>query len=213
MKDKRLWILLGGIALISAAFLPLNFRVAVSNTQTIPRIMTTELEGNYPDRLQRDDHISMVLVGEGPLVTALQKALTEQIDKVGMGQIELEQELEPKYPNPILVVKVGKSSPIWMPIFATSHFSIQAGYATNGDTTFMEVLDKTQPYIRNPDPSVVNLYTEYEVSDRSVGLISRPGYHQYLADYLAQQIVQALKNLYNIQDPAGGTACVSGRQF
>ena len=68
----------------------------------------------------------------------------------------------------------------------------------------MDGLDKTQPYIRSSDPSVVNLYTEYEVSDQSLGLISRPGYHRFLADYLAQEIVQALKNLYNIEGPTGG---------
>jgi hypothetical protein len=206
MKNKRLWILLGGIVLMSPAFLLLSFRVAVSNTQAMQRIMTTELEGNYPARLQPDDKISLVLVGEGPLVGALKKALTEQIDKAGMGQIEVEQELESKYPNPVLVVKVDRPGPIWTPFFATSQFSIHAGYATNGDTTFMDALDKTKPYISNPDPSAVNLYTEYEVSDRSFGLISRPGYHRYLADYLAQEIVQALKNLYNIQGPTGGTA-------
>jgi hypothetical protein len=204
MKDKRLWIWLGGVLLVSAAFLLLNFRVAVGSTQSMQMIMVTELEGKYPERLQPDDKISMVLVGDGPLVRALQKALTEQIDKVGMGQIEWEQKLEPKYPNPALVVKVDSPSRVWTPVFAISQFSVQAGYATNGDTTFMAALDKTQPYIRSSDPSVVNLYTEYEVSDRSLGLISRPGYDQYLADYLAQGIVQALKNLYNIQDLTGG---------
>jgi hypothetical protein len=219
MKNKRLWILLGAMLLLSPAFLLLSFRVAVSNTQAMQMIMVTELEGDYPDRLQEDDKISMVLVGEGPLVRALQKALTEQIDKAAMGQIELEQELESKYSNPVLVVKVDRLSPIWTPFFAMSQFSIQAGYATNGDTTFMDALDKTHPYIRNSDPSVVNLYTEYEVNDRSFGLLSRPGYHRYLADYLAREIVQALKNLYNIQDPTGGAAAqwdgvrVSGQQF
>ena len=68
----------------------------------------------------------------------------------------------------------------------------------------MDGLDKPQPYIRSSDPSAVNLYTKYEVSDWSFGLISRPGYDQYLAEYLAHEIVQALKNLYNIQDPTGG---------
>lgn len=204
MKYKRLWILLGGILLVSAAFLLLSFRVAVSNTQSLGMIMVTELEGDYPDRLQSDDTISVVMVGDGPLVRALQKALTEKIDKVGTSQIEWEQELKPNYPNPVLVVKVGRPSPIWTPFFATSRFSIQAGYATNGDTTFMDALDKTQPYIRSSDPSVVNLYTEYEGSDRSFGLISRLGYHRYLADYLAQEIVQSLKNLYNIQGLTGG---------
>lgn len=203
MRDKRLWILLSGIVLISAAFLLLNFRVAASNTQAIQKIMTTELAGNYPDPLQRNDKISLVLDGESPLAGALQKSLTEKMDKAGMGKVELAQELEPRYPNPVLFIKVDSSSLIWVPFFAMSQFSMHAGYATNGDTTFMEVLDKTQPYIHNPDPSVVNLYTEYAGNDRSYGLISRLGYHGYLADYFAQEIVQALKNLYNIQDMGG----------
>jgi hypothetical protein len=212
MKNKRLWILLGALLLLSSAFLLLPFRVAVSNTQALQMIMVTELEGNYPDRLQPDDKISMVLVGEGPLVSALQTALTEEMNIVGIGQLEWEQELKSKYPNPVLVVNVDPPGPIWTPFFAMSQFSVQAGYATDGDTTFMDGLDKTKPYIRNSDPSVVNLYTEYKVNDRSFGLISRPGYHGYLANYLAQEIVQALKNLYNIQDPTGGVR-VSGQQF
>lgn len=102
---------------------------------------------------------------------------------------------------------------MWTPFFAMIHFTIQAGYATNGDATFMEALDKTQHHIRNPDPSVINLYTEYEVSDRSLGVISRLGYHQYLANYLAQEIAQALKNLYNIQDLTGGNLGISVQEF
>jgi len=78
-----------------------------------------------------------------------------------------------------------------------------------GKTPFYSTIDN----IRNPDPSVVNLYTDYEVSDRSFGLISRLGYHQYLADYLAQEIIQALKKLYNIQNPTGGNLRVSEQQF
>jgi hypothetical protein len=203
MRHTRFWILLGGIFLISAAFLLLDFRVAASNTQTIQKIITTELEGNYPDPLQRNDKISLVMTGEGPLAGALPKSLTEKIDKAGLGELELAQERETRYPNPVLVVTVDRSSLIWAPFFAISQFSMHAGYATNGDPTFLEVLDKTQPYIRNPDPSVVNLFTEYDGNDRSYGLISRLGYHQNLADYLAQEIVQALKNLYNIQDMGG----------
>ena len=175
MKDKRFWILLGGILLVSTAFLLLNFRLAVSNIQALHRIMVTELEGNYPERLQPDDQISMVLAGDGPLVPALQTALTKEMNDVGMGKIAWEQEVQPKYPNPTLVVKVRVPSSIWTPFFAVSQFSVQAGYATDGDMTFMDGLDKTKPYIRTSDPSAVNLYTEHEVKDQSIGLISRPG--------------------------------------
>lgn len=41
------------------------------------------------------------------------------------------------------------------------------------------------------------MYAEFDVSDRSFGLISRLGNHQFLADYLAQEIVAVMKALYH----------------
>ena len=196
MKNKRLWIFLGGILLIGAAFLLLDFRVAASNTQTEKLIFTTDMGNNMPVPMQRRDKISIVVVGEGPLVHALQKALTEQMGKAGMGEIDLVLGLETVYQNPVLVVKVGKPGPIWTPFFAMSQFSIHAAYGSDGDSTFMEGVEKTHTSIAKKDVS--NMYAEYEVNDRSWGLISRPGYHQFLADYLAQEIVAVLKELYHV---------------
>jgi hypothetical protein len=202
MKDKRLWILLGGIALIGAAFLLLNFRIAASNTQTEKLIFNMEYEENMPAPMQRKDKIRIVLVGKSPLVKPLQRALTEKIGNAGIGEIELAQELEPLYQNPVLLVKVSKPGPIWTPFFAISQFSVHAGYASDGDPTFMDAIERTHTSVGQKD--VANMYAELDLNDISLGLISRPGYDQYLAEYLAQEIVQALKNLYNIQDPTGG---------
>ncbi len=196
MKNRRLWILLAGIVLISAAFLLINFRVAANNTRTEKLIFNMDMGDNMPVPMQRRDKISIVLVGKGPLVRALQKALTEQMDKAGMGEIELVQELEPVYQNPVLVVKVGKPNPIWTPFFAMSQFSIHAGYASDGDSTFMEGVEETHTSIAKKD--VANMYAEYKVNDRSWGLISRPGYYQFLADYFAQEIVTVMKDLYKV---------------
>jgi len=196
MKNKRLWIFLGGIVLIGAAFMLLNFRVAASNTQTEKLIFTTDMGEEMPVPMQRRDKISIVLIGEGPLVRELQKALTEQMGKAGIGGIDLVQEIEPVYQNPVLVVKVGKPDTIWTPFFAMSKFPIHAGYASDGDSTFMEGVEETHTSIGKKD--VANMYAEYEVNDRTWGLISRPGYHQFLVDYLAHEIVAALKNLYHI---------------
>lgn len=196
MKNRRLWISLGGVLLISAAFLLLNFRVAVSSTQAEKLVATTDSGDNLPTPMQRNNKISTVLVGEGPLVRALQKALMEKMDRAGIGEIELVEELEPAYQSPALVVKVGKPGPIWTPVFAMSALPIHAGYASNGDMAFMEIIEETHTSIASPDHSVLTMYGEYEVRDRSLGLISRPGYHQFLADYLALEIVTALKDLY-----------------
>ena len=73
MKNKRLWILLGGIVLIGAAFLLLDFRVAASNTQTEKLIFTTDMGDNMPAQSKaspfisfnrsRDDGLSLEMVG------------------------------------------------------------------------------------------------------------------------------------------------------
>ena len=196
MKNKRLLILLGGMILLNAAFLILNFRLAASHTQAEKLLVTTDVGEEIPAAMQRKDDISIVLVGEGPLVRALQNALTKKIDEAGLGQIELSQELEPAYPNPVLIVKVGTPRPIWTPFFGLSQVPLHAGYTSDGDSTFMEPIEKTHTSVGKPD--VAFMYAEYEVNDLSLGLISRPGYHQYLADYFAEEIVAALKDLYNV---------------
>lgn len=195
MRKKRIWILLGGIVLISSAFLLLNFRVAEGNTRIMKKVVT--MGANAPDLMQRNNILNVVLVGDGLLISALQKALTEKMDEAGMRETELVLEPELAYQDPVLVVKVGRPDPIWTPFFAMSQFSVHAGYASDGDTTFMEGIEETQTSIGNQDHSILNMYAEYEVNDRSVGLISRLGYHQFLADYLAQEIVTALVDLYN----------------
>jgi hypothetical protein len=199
MKNKRLWSWLGAILLIGAGFLLLNFRLALSSMQAEKLVATTDSGDDLPTPMQGNNQISMVLVGEGPLVRALQKALTEKMNEAGIGEVGLVQELEPPYQSPVLVVKVGKPGPIWTPLFAMSQIPVHAGYASNGDMAFMEIIEETHTSIGSPDHSVLTMYGEYEVMERSLGLISRPGYHQYLADYLAQEIVTALKDMYAAQ--------------
>ena len=89
MKNKRLLILLGGIVLSGAAFLLLNFRVAASNTKTDNLLFTTDMGDSMPVSMQRREKISIVLVGERPLVRTLQKMLTEHLDKTGREEIKL----------------------------------------------------------------------------------------------------------------------------
>ncbi len=195
MKNKRIWILLGGLVVLGAAFLFLNFRAAWSSTQSAKNVSSTGLGEGLPYAMQRREKISIALVGNGPLVHALQAALETEMRQAGIGDIELVQGLEPVYPNPVLVVKVGRAGMFWTPFYATSQLSVQAGYSSTGDTTFMGESPAT---IDDRNGPTLTLYGQYQVSDRSWGLISRLGYHQLLADYLAYQIVAVLKDLYRV---------------
>ncbi len=56
MKDKRFWILPGGIFLVSAAFLLLHFRVAVGNAQSMQMIMVAEQDPTGGHSLKRRSH-------------------------------------------------------------------------------------------------------------------------------------------------------------
>ncbi len=195
MKNKRIWILLGGLVVLGAAFLFLNFRAAWSSTQSEKNVSSTGLGEGLPYAMQGREKISIALVGKGPLARALQKALETEMRQAGIGDIELVQGLEPVYPNPVLVVKVGQTGMLWTPFYATSQLSVQAGYSSTGDTTFMGESPATIDDSKGP---TLTQYGQYKVSDRSWGLISRLGYHQLLADYLAHQIVAALKDLYRV---------------
>jgi hypothetical protein len=113
----------------------------------------------------------------------------------GIADLELVQGIKPRYQGPVLVVNVERPGLLWTPFFATSQFTIQAGYSSSGDTTFME---ETPVSIDNRDGPALNMYGEYRVSDRSWGLISRPAYYRTLAEYLAREIVTTLKDLYRI---------------
>lgn len=195
LKNWRLWILLAGIASFCAAFLCLDFRMAASNTQSEKKIITTSTGDGLLDAMQRSEKINLALVGEGPLIAALQVALAVEMNNAGIGDIEPVQGIEPGYQNPVLVIKVGRPVLFWTPFFASSRFTVQVGYSSIGDTTFM---GETPITIDNQDRSALNLYGEYNVTDRSWGLISRRGYHRILADYLARQIVTALRDLYRV---------------
>ena len=196
IKTRRLWISVGSLALLGAAFWSLNFHLAASNTQSQNNITTTGIGDGVPDAIQRREDINISLLGEGPLVTALQEALVTEVNNAGIGAVQLVEGNEPKFQNPVLIVRVKRPDLFWTPCFATSQFTVQAGYSSSGDVTLVE---ETPITVDNQDGSVLTMYGEYQVSDRSWGLISRPGYHQILAHYLARQIVATVRDLYHVE--------------
>ena len=197
IKKWQLWKRLAIIVSLAAAFWFLNFHLVASNTPLEKNISTTGIgvEDSLPDAMQRREKINLVLVGEGPLTTALQKAMIIEMNNAGIGNTELVQRIEPRYQSPVLVINVGRPGLLWTPFFAMSRFTIQAGYSSIGDTTFM---GETQVAVDNQAGPVLHMYGEFKVSDRSWGLISRPGYYQSLADYLARQIVATMRDLYRV---------------
>lgn len=195
IKNWQISVLLGGIAFLCAAFLCLNFRIAASNTKSEKNVISSHMGDRLPDAMQHRERINLALVGEGPLIPALQKSMAVEMNKAGVGDVELVEEFSRIYQGPVLVLEVAKPDLFWTPFFATSQFTIEAGYASNGDTNFMR---QTPVTVNIRGELTLLMYGEYKASDRSWGLISRLGYYQTLADYLAREIVGKLKELYKV---------------
>jgi hypothetical protein len=121
---KWIWVLLGSLVVLCAAFWSLNFRLAASNTQIEKNINTTSIGNGLPNAMQRREKINLVLVGEDPLIAALQNALAVEMKDTGLADLELVQGIAPKYQSPVLIVKVAKPGLLWTPFFATSQFTI-----------------------------------------------------------------------------------------
>jgi hypothetical protein len=202
---------LGGLALLGAAFLFANFHAAVSSTQDEHTITTTRGGEGLPGAMQQREKITIVVDGEGALAGALKKAVPAALGEAGLGEVELAQAVEAGYPNPVLVIQtesrgqstiLSQNPPVlqslpqrvfWTPFYASSRVTVRAGYASNGDATF---LDRTSTVYIGEDGPVLNMSAELNISDRSWGLLSRRGYDDLLADYTAKQIVESVKNLY-----------------
>lgn len=193
MKNQKTWIILAGLAVLVAAFLLFNFHAAFSNTQAEKTAVTASSGESLPEVMQQREKITLHVTGEGPLVGAVEDAVAAKIRKAGLGEVELVQTLAADYPNPVLVIDVGRPGVLWTPVFSSSGFPVEAWFASNGDTT---VIDAESVGFDNTDGPGMITHVEYKLSDRSWGILSRPGYYQVLADWLANSIVEALNTLY-----------------
>ncbi len=178
---------------LAIAFWFLEFRGAQSKTRAERNVSTVSMGKQLPDAMQRWVKITIVIIGEGPLAGAMQKALRAELQNARFGDVEVVPELERAYPNPVLVVHLDKQRLFWTPFFASSSIEIRAGFASSGETGHLMERLVT---IENKNGPALILSGEYRFTDRSWGLISRLGYHRFLAEYAARQIVTSLQDLY-----------------
>lgn len=191
--NKKTWIILAGVAVLAAAFLLLNFRLAYSGTSANTNAVTASSGDAVPTALQQREKITLCITGEGPLVGVLQDTLAAKLREAGLGEVEVTRALMNNYPNPVLRVDVGQPGVLWTPFYGSSRFQVTAGFVSNGVTATLNA----QPVeFETGEGPAVNMSAEYNLSDRSFGILSRPGYYQILADWLANSIVEAVRKLY-----------------
>jgi hypothetical protein len=98
--------------------------------------------------------------------------------------------------TPLMTIEVKRQKVFWTPIYATSELEIKVSYASNGNVSFRH---SDPPQFKFTDgTSGVMISGTYTFADVSKGIVSWPGYHNYIAAQIAKTISESVqKQLQN----------------
>ena len=130
--------------------------------------------------------------GDEKLARAVQQELTHLLGgQPQFGQIELVDGASDTADFPLLFVVFDRQEITWTPVYARTALEISVSYASNGDVSFRQT--KPVEFKHTSDQPSLMSNGQYSFTDVSWGLISNPGYLNYLAREIAKAIAADLK--------------------
>jgi len=88
-----------------------------------------------------------------------------------------------------LVVVVDRPNYIWTPVYATANVSVRIAFASDGGVDWNQLGEIDTVMQASPE---VRLSGDLEIRDRSLGLISHPGYRSYIAGQISDKVVKSI---------------------
>jgi hypothetical protein len=90
-----------------------------------------------------------------------------------------------------LVVAVDRRTYVWTPFYATTQLSVRVAFASDGQVDW-DQLGQIVPDI--PQASrAIRFSSDLEIRDRSLGLISRPGYRSHIAQQISDKVLESAR--------------------
>ncbi len=195
MKQNRLTVIIViafVIVGLAAAFGLLSFRAINSQTGRDSSIATGG-GGAQPGQMKAAAATTALYVsGSDPLGKALAAELTRQLQQAPeFGQVQTLGASVDKAEYPLVYVEVSSQDVLWTPFYGRANLTINVAYAENGDISFRHT-QPTEFHFENEAPSIKRS-GKYTFTDVSWGVMSLPGYHEFLAYQVAQAILADLK--------------------
>ena len=141
-------------------------------------VLTVYVEG--------DDLLAQELLAALPRAMAAGESPFETVSRL----TELPVGLPAGQGPPVVVVRFTERSVAWTPVFARSLLRARVSYASDGATDWLE---DTPPAIAGAADPVLRVRISVEVTERSVGVLSRPAYTHRLARSLADEVAAAFR--------------------
>lgn len=181
-----IWILLFTIFLLVVVFLVLDFKVAFSTT-TVDSQTTTLNSGNgYAERPP------LVIFVQAPnnLTEPLRQALFNQVGTLAPFSTMALTETPASDPgSAALVVVVDPRTYIWTPVYARANLPVRVAFASDGQVDWNQLGEIDTVMQASPE---VRMTGGLEIQDRSLGLISHPGYRSYIANQISGKVVELI---------------------
>ena len=189
------WILLLAVLLLVVIFLALDFKAAFSTTTGDTQVTTISSGEGYSAApplvifVQAPDNLA------GPLRQAL-------FDRAGtlapFSTMALTDTPASDPGTAALVVVVDRRSYIWTPVYATANLSVRVAFASDGRVDWNQLGEIDTVMRTSPE---VRMSGDLEIRDRSLGLISHPGYRSHIARQITDKVLESLNTAFTSSTP------------
>ncbi len=193
-------ILAGAILLITGLllaviFLALDFKTAFSSTTDDTQWITMNSGKGYAEGLP------LVILVQAPdnLVEPLRQALFNRMGTLApFSTMELIETPASEPGSAALVVVVDRRTYIWTPVYAAANLSVRVAFASDGRVDWNRLGEIDTVMQASPE---VRMSGDLEIRDRSLGLISRPGYRRYITGQISDKVIETIKTAFTSSTP------------
>jgi len=190
-KSMLAWIILG-LAGLGVLFFLINFRIIRSQSTVNSEVATSRQNPQTSPVAFSQLATQLVVEGDDPLAHALRAELVRlaNSDKTA-SQFTVASSQDEAAQSPLLVVTLKQQSGYWTPISARTDLQVEAAYASNGDVSFRE--SESTQFHSSGDQAIRQYEGHYQLTDTSWGVMSLPGYRDYLVHQVTDTLLTSLQ--------------------
>jgi len=188
-------ILLLAVLLLAVIFLGLDFKAAFSTTSDDTQMTTI----NSKDGFAEDPPLLIFVQAPDNLAKPLRQALFNRVGTIAPFSTMAITETPASEPgSAALVVAVDPRAYLWTPVYAAVNLSVRVAFASDGKVDWKH-LGEIETVMQTS--STARISGAMQIRDRSLGLISHPGYQSYLANQISEKVVESIKSALTNSNP------------
>ncbi len=191
MKKYGIGMTLLVIMLIAASFFLMSYHATSSQTTQNSSVASSSGGSIISQNRISPDVTNVVVTGSSRLDSSLKATLTNLLPGVtGLGEVKFVDPSNIPANAPLLYVQVKEQNVRWTPVYSTAALQLVVAYAENGDVSFKD--DEPTHF----QSGSFQFKGTYMLDDVSWGLMSLPGYQDYLTQKAADTILKSVQSQF-----------------